>query len=633
MKKDQFQLLLVALLGLLVGLAFLEEPGFGDDLTYWGQGLEVHERGELGWDRGSFHDLRWPVWGVCWALQRGLGFGIASFYGEPLLYLALGAMLAYVLGKRLLDKPAAGWAAAMGFLFHPLIDPVCHRPMPDLSEGVLGAATLVTWWLLMNAEVRARQWLWMAATGLLVYVTESNRVTGAFIVPVLIANTLLFFRARFFWLVGAGIVSAGFYAGEAVFYHHLFGDWLHNIHANMNNAGNKGTEPIPLWTFPFRFADAFWAGGPLVRIYTILTLLGFPYAWRRLGVPGRIVVVWLVGLYLEYSCTPQPVWPIRPLIRDADRFLAGLAIPMSLVAACGVWWLREKILAWKPVRIPAWAVGLVALMLMGTLTKRNWFDLGFVPEFRAYLRSLPPGTKVFTHESMRAIAMMCDADAVAKLDLYAPSAILQSSPDLEKRAAECSEFWYARKLVWLGTRKALEKGALPKQPKLGSYFDEPERDWTLVRLFAKGDTPDLIFYRRRTTETPKPVILGADAPELKGLLPAFPHEWKVDTDPKQSSKQWAVPKNFRGQFVRLETTASSPKPETFTLRLKFRKDETPIAEYLLKPYLHPQGGKEFFVFTVPADADRCDFTLKFNSKAKSVKFENLRVVLETPPKP
>ena len=55
-----------------------------------------------------------------------------------------------------------------------------------------------------------------------------------------------------------------------------------------------------------------------------------------------------------------------------------------------------------------------------------------------------------------------------------------------------------------------------------------------------------------------------------------------------------------------------------------------VAEYLLKPYLHREGGKEFFVFSVPTNADRCDFTLKFNSKAKAVSIRSFRAVVEPP---
>lgn len=628
--KKSAHLPLVALMAILVGLAFIQSPGFGDDLTYWMQALDVHEHGTAAWERGSFHDLRWPVWGICWAIQGMLGFGIASFYGEPLFYLALGSIIAFALGRRLLGNAAAGWAGAMAFLYHPLLDSVCFRPMPDLSEGVLGGAAIGMWWLMANATSRAKTALSSLGVGVLVYILIANRVTGAFIIPILVLNTLLFFPRRFLWLVLSGGVAVVCHAGEAAFYHGLFGDWFHYVNANMRNAGNKGTEPIPLWWLPLRFVDALVKGNPLAPFYFGLALIGIAHAWRRLGTFGRVLVVWFVVLYLEYSCTPQPIWPIRPLLRDADRFLAGLAVPMSLLAIAGLWWLWEKLNAWRPLRLPATATGVVAFIALFAITKRDRFDLGFVPEFREYLCSIPAGTKVFTHEPMRAIALMCDAEKVAELNIDAPPVILQSAPELERRASEASEFWYARKLVWLGTRKALERGEFPKQPKLGSYFDEPEQEWRLVRLLAKGDTPDLIFYRRRTAEMPPPQVLSADAPEFSGLLPELPYEWKSESGKRETKVKWDVPVSLRGNLVRLETVAGSPGPEVFTLRLKFKTGEKVLAEYLLKPYLHPAGGKDFFVFTVPPEAERCEFTLKFNSKAQNIRFESLRAVLETP---
>jgi hypothetical protein len=627
--NPRLHLPLVALLALLVGVLYLQEPGFGDDLTYWAQAFDTHETKLRSLDRSSFHDLRWPVWGVCWAIQAVADYGIISYYGEPLLYLMLGASLAFVLGRRLLGSAPAGWAGAIAFLYHPLLDSVCFRPMPDLSEGILGAAIVASWWGLMNTVMGARAVPLAVLTGVLVYVAEANRVTGAFIVPVLIVNTLLFFRTRFFWLVSAGVVAAVCYAAEMWFLHKLFGDWLHAIHANMGNAGNKGTQPIAVWYLPFRFLDSLWKGNPLAPAYCILAALGIPQAWRNLGVFGRVTVLWFAILYFEYSCMPQPLWPIRPLIRDADRFLAGLAVPMALLAVCGLWWLWEKLNEVRRIRIPATALGAAALLVMSVVSSRTYFDLGFVPDFAAYMRALPPGTRVFTHESMRGIAFLCDPVAARKLSFVAPSnRILHRSADLEQDAAGCSEFWYARKLVWLNTRKKLELSEFKKQPQLASYFDAPEREWTLVRLLAKGDTPDLIFYRRRTPRTPPPQVLAASAPEFSRLVPPIPAEWRKEQGKHEYKERWEVPPSLRGKLVRIEVVAGSDQVEAFTLRLKFKKEGVELAEFNLKPYLHHDGGKDFFALPIPADADDCDVTLKFSTKAKVVKISELRVILE-----
>lgn len=628
--KLRWHYLLVALLALFLSALFLRGPGFGDDLTYWIQAFDTHERGAASIERYSFHDLRWPVWGVCWVIQGIIGFGMGSYHGVPLFYMTLGALLAFTFGRLLLQSVAAGWAGAIGFVFHPLLDSVCFRPMPDLSEGVLGAAVMLAWWAAMNSERKGLTALWAIVTGLFVYITEANRVTGAFIVPVLIVCTLAFFPRRFFWLLLSGIVAAGCYAGEMVVYHGLFGDWLHHIHANMNNAENKGTEPIPLWTLPIRFLDTLWEGNPLARPYCILMVIGIPIAWKRWGKLGRVVVVWFVLLFLTYSCMPQPVWPIRPMVRDADRFLAALAIPFALLSVVGLWWVIEKVKARWNIRIPAPAFGAIAVLLMWAFTSRDRFERGFVPEFHDYLASLKPGTKVFTHEGMRQIAFLCNAGAAKQLAFTAPGRILFRNNKLEAMAAQCDEFWYARKLVWLGGRKQLERRDLEHLPELGSYFDSPERDWTLVRLLAKGDSPDLIFFRRRTPTTPAPVVLNATAPEFAEVMPVLPNEWTREKSERTIRKKWRVPESLRGKSVWLEIVAGSEQVEAFTLRLEFKRAGADVAEFLLKPYLHHGGGKDFFAIPIPPDADTCDLTMKVTGKAKRIHIKSFRALVFAP---
>jgi hypothetical protein len=167
-------------------------------------------------------------------------------------------------------------------------------------------------------------------------------------------------------------------------------------------------------------------------------------------------------------------------------------------------------------------------------------------------------------------------------------------------------------------------------PPLGSYFDTPERDWALVRLLAKGDTPDLIFYRRRTSVDSTPRVLTPEAPEWRDLLPTLPAEWVRGQNDPQAVARFRLPESLRGKLVRLELVAASEPVEAVTLRLKFKQEGKEVAEYLLKPYLHPRGSKEFFVFPIPATADHCDATLKFTAKAARVSFTGLRLVVEDP---
>jgi hypothetical protein len=629
--KDRWHYLLLALVALGIGASFLREPGFGDDFTYWQQAFDVREQGRAAWSQHSFHDLRWPVWGVCWVLQEAFGWGLGAYWGAPLFYLVVGAWLCFGLARRLMESALAGWLSASVFLFHPLLDSVCYRPMPDLSEGVIGAGIVASWWGLMNTVLGRRAILWMVLTGLLVAVAQANRVTGVFIVPVIVIATLAFFPRRLSWAIGAaGIAVAGF-AIEAWFYHGLFGDWLHSIHANMRNTGNKGTPPMDVWVFPIRFLDTMWGGNNILsRPFLLLAIAGTWFAWRQKGILGRVVAMWFVLLYLAYSCTPQPAWPLRPLIRDADRFLAGLTVPMSLLVVAGGFWLRGRIAALDRWKLPAPATVVVVILLLWLISPRTRFDRGFTSEFGEYLRQLPEGTSVFTHDAMRAMAHLCDPIAARRVSFRTSQHILLHHREHEAAAAASTEFWYVRKLIWLSMRKSMERGEFPEQPPLGSYLDEPERHWTLSRLLAKGDTPDLIFYRRRTRDVPAPEVLTAAAPEFQGILPAMPSLWKAQTGPHELTREWPVPERLRGKWVRVEIAAASDFVEAFTLRLKFRTGRTLHAQYILKPYLHAARGKDFFVFAVPAEAEQCEAELKVSRKAKAVRLDGIELVVQEP---
>jgi len=329
------------------------------------------------------------------------------------------------------------------------------------------------------------------------------------------------------------------------------------------------------------------------------------------------------------------VW--QPMLREADRFLCGLVVPFSLLAVAGLWAVVSSRVITKAyaavttrlgrpgIQPPAWALILLAIAVLATTTTRTHFDLGFVPEFRRYLEELPPGTKVFTHESMRALTFLTNASVARRIQWTAPNSIMQQDRALEAQAAQCDEFWYARKLVWLNTRKQLERGEMRRQPPLPSYFDRPEQAWTLKRLLAKGDTPDLIFYRRRSPDAPAPIILNAQSPEFANLIPPLPAQWQkgqktiVEVD-------WPVPESLRGRLVRLEIEAASESVEGFHARLQF--DHERKEEYILKPYLHAESGKEFFVLGIPADAVGCHVVLRFGANSKPVTFFSFRAVLE-----
>ncbi|MGV3533335.1 MAG: hypothetical protein ACO1QR_13280 [Chthoniobacteraceae bacterium] len=658
MRRWPLHLLLLMLLSMGIAALFIREPGFGDDFTYWSFAFDLHERGLNAWQRHSFHDLRWPVWGVSWLLQALFGPGLVSFYGVPLLYVAAGSAIAFTFARLITHSLPASWAAGIAFAFHPLLDTVIYRPMPDLSEGVWGGAALLAWWYMVQAD-RAWKALPLAfLTGLCVYVAESNRITGVFIVTVLFVATLLYARRRFAWLVVAGVFAALFYAAEMAFYHQLFGDWLHNLHANMGGQGNKGTEPIPVWYLPFRFLDTLWKDNPLAPFYCIFAAVGLFIAWAapqrgrwsagtgdeiitaapgRSQVPpmGRATVLWFALIYLQYACAPQPSWPWRPLVRDADRFLCGLAIPMSVLAVIGAaWLLRLPAIQGNRFTRRALArpllVGAALVALMAVITSRTWFSLGSIPEMRAYLKSIPSGTKVFTQHGMRSYSYLVAPDQARRFEWLSRNKILHRQPELESLAAQAGEFWYIRKLVWLTTRKALEKGRQDDSQRLATYFENPDDQWVMSRLLAKGDTPDLIFYRRRTPEMPPPLVLSATAPEIGGVVPPLPRDWRKQ-DAKVVEASWPIPESLRGKLVRVEFEAGSDEVEAFTARLRFKhfkSGDKVLTEYLLKPYLYPEPRKEFFAFQIPRNADRCDIELKLNKGAGAVRFTSFQVVVE-----
>ncbi len=640
--KTRWHLLALAFVAFVLGLIFLREPGFGDDLTYWSFAFDLHERGLAAWQRASFHNLRWPVWGISWLFQSVPATdGLASYYGVPLLYLIAGALIAFSFGRKLIGSSAAGWAAGIAFVFHPLLDSVSYRPMPDLSEGVWGAAIMLAWWWSMTAETRARTVLAAVAAGVGVFVIEANRVTGVFIVPVLILCTLLFFPRRFGWLLLAGAVAALLYAGECYFYKRLFNNWLHDLTANSGNKGAKGTEFPNPWALPFRFIDTLWKGNLLAPVYSLFAIGGVAMVWRRADVLGRVVAVWAAALYLIYSCAPQSLSPFRPLVRDADRFLAALAVPISVLAVAGLWalarWLRARpATARHAARLAALgrgkfgpvAVGIVVVVLLTVITSRERFDAGFLPEMRAYLRSLPDGTKVFSHKAMRELVYLVDPASARRFAWTAPNEIINRTDKLEAAAADCTEFWYARKLLWLTTRKGLEKRTRDDQPPLASYLDAPERDWVMTRLLARGDTPDLIFYRRRTADSPPTELLGPEAPEWRGLIPQLPA--KLTRSHGTVHADWPIPQHFKGRLARFEFSAACADVQGLTVRLRFT-DQRGVkmkVDYLLKPYLYPGGGKEFFAFRIPNEAVTAQLQLKLARHADEVVFTGFRAAIE-----
>ncbi len=625
----------IALAAVAVGVIFLRDPGFGDDFTYWSFAFDLHERGLDAWQKSSFHDLRWPVWLPIWVLQS-LGLtGLAAYYLPPLLYLGAGAILAACLARRLSNSAAMAWAAGLAFALHPLLDSICFRPMPDLSEGVIGAAAVAAWWRLMHAASRGRMWLWAALVGALVFVAESNRLTGVFIAGVLGLNTLLFFRQNLGRLALAGAFAMLFYAGECCFYQWLFGDWLHNLHANLGGKGRKGTGSVNLLAMPFRFLDSLWKGGPLAPIYCIAGLAGMFLAWRRHGTFGKVIVVWFWALYFAYACAPQQLWPWRPLLRDADRFLAGLAVPGAILAVLGCTEALRFLFTRKPrlaamISMRPVTASVLALLAVLILCERERFDLDAVPALRAKIAATPRSSRIFTHEEVRHYAILAAGSPALELKWRVFPDILLFDPKQEQAAAGCDELWYIQKLLWYRTRKNAESAKINTLPKLASFLDEPESRWRITQVITKGDTPDFVFMRSRKPSDPPPAIITAASADMAGILPSAP----FDFNPKDSKKIMfplrPIPASLRGKILYVEMTGSSDHVEAVQSRLLAYAGDGMRAEYLLKPYWFEKGGK--FLLAVPIPADATEFTgdVTLHKSTKFFRLDSFRAFVITP---
>ncbi len=643
--KPRIHALLLLVISLGVSFLYLSPPRFGDDFTYWCYGFDIHERGLDAWTRSGFHQLRWPVWGLCWLMQGIFGIGLASYYFAPFLFLALGALVSFAVGWKIFQKSAYAWACGTAFLFHPLLDSNISRPMPDINEGVIGAGAVFAWWILMHAETRGRILRASVVCGACLFLAEENRLTGVFFAPLLGCLTLLFFRKQWSRLLLPYGVFAVLLGGQMAFYQVRFGDWLHFIHANAGAKGKVGTEVMMPWLAPFRFLDTLVKGSFLMPVYAMLGALGMWFGWRSHGRVGRVVVAWFWLLYLAYACAPQQIWPYRPMLRDAARFLSSLAIPYSVLVVLGVlgliellgkrvWFSRADIagkISRHPVRTGIFASVVLAVCSGAPVGVRDFYSLDHIPALSAAMRALPPDAKVFTHRHMRMLAYLADAQAAEKVHWIAEDKwITDNDPELIADAANATDFWYIRKLALMKLSKGIsnEENKLKKQPPLAPWFDTPERDWQLVNIFARGDTPDIVLYHRREATTPPALVLTSESPEFKGMIPPLPHEWKKGQTADVLNLESPLPATLRGKLIRVEMEAASDAREAFVVQVAFKvagKFESP---YMMKPYFYAEGGKEFVCLPVPADADACRIRMRFHKSAKQVRVTSFRIVAE-----
>ncbi|MDD5350520.1 MAG: hypothetical protein PHQ12_09950, partial [Chthoniobacteraceae bacterium] len=572
--------------------------------------------------------------GLAWILQGIFGPGAVSYYGIPLFYVVCGGLLAFVLGARVFENRAAAWGCAIAYLFHPLLDDVIYRPMPDLSEGVFIAAAVLCWMSLAEREKARERLPWALAVGGVCALLYANRLTGVFVFGVLaaVAGVLSWRNPRFplrqavLWLGVAGLAWLAFVSLEGLLYHRICGDFFHSVTANLGARGRKGTESVHLLTLPFRFFGSLWMGGFLTSVFTVLAILGGWRMWRTGERRQRAIVAWAVALYLCYNCALQSVFPPRPLLRNADRFLCSLAVPMALLAWAGVrwlWTLWPAGLAWSRRR-PV-AMGCLVVVTLALIGDRDFFELGYLPGLRAAVRATPPGTRVFTHDTMRFAAMLADADAASRLQWLTEKNIFRMEKNVEERAAQADAFWYCRKHLWLSARKQLERDENVDAGRIASYLERPDPTWMLQRVVMHEDSPDFVFYRKRPAGVPNARRMTFS--ELCPQAPALPLRWSHGQTLNLKYRM-PLPEALRGKMVRLEIEGKSDVVEAISVDLFFFHNGKRIQLHDIQPYLQHKRGIDFHALKVPSKADSCEAQITIAAKTKTLEIDQIWVVAE-----
>jgi len=435
-------------------------------------------------------------------------------------------------------------------------------------------------------------------------------------------------------------VFLAFIAIEGLIYKRITGDFFHAIHANLGARGRKGTDSIPVYTLPFRFLGGLWKSGHLGPFYFLAALLGIGVLWQRPGRFGKVIVVWAISLYLAYSCSLQSVFPPRPLLRDAERFLCSLALPFSVLATAGGLFLLGLLARLKPLSflnnrrlagasgLALFVVSLLALSLVQG--RRVLFNTGFLPRLSSYLDTLPEGTHIFTHKAMRAAAFLANGEKAAKMEWYAPHSVFNYKEAHETAAEAADEFWYCRKLSWLKTRQAIEREGLEEQERLGSYFANPVEKWSLQQAIEVGGVPEFILYTRRAADDPRPLELTLK--DLAPSAPDFPFEWKRPASAKKKKSidktyDLPIPGNLRGKALQVRMTAHASFVQSLRVTLRFYNGEKALHTMEFRPYFHPTSGVDFHTFEVPPEATRCEAKLAFNPKAKDLTISDFTVFL------
>lgn len=638
----------------------------GDDIDYYGFALHRHiPRAEFPPDDG-FHFLRWPVWGLIWFYQFFGGYGWGSFLFVPFLCLAVSCAIAFYIGRELGGWIVGGLAALLIF-FHPLMDPLVTRPMPDVVECALGGVGFLVVWKFLHSSIRRSVGACLgygAVLGLLIFITWANRPTG--LIWVIAVGLLSLFRWREVWLlwISALLVFAICFVVEGLIYQNIFGNFWHSWDANLKATGRKGTEPMPFWKLPFRFLDTFAAGGALKLPYFLLMLMGCWVVWLQ-GIRGKWVVGWMVLVYLGISCAVQPVFPLRPLVRDGARFLGAVALPAGILTAFGMkalWHFLGK--RWdfllRPLLKNSAAVGLIIVLALAS--SRNRWNPDFLPELRAWLQKIKPGEVIKTHNNFYETAFLVDAKKAQQLTWSIfERGQLAKVPDLLNPDQEggLDHLLLHRPRVIVTTRKALEKGKVFEGGELAQDLLSADSRWQLYDVLyrssetVRGGLPDFFWFQPAPNDVLALNITSyaselnwienppdedeRDLFEKKGSGKLFYEEGLglvfERTAPGQVvyvlSERIPLPQELRGRVLDFRVRTVSHKVEPFVSYVRFfdalgREIETQEIEF----FAAPNGFWDFSAVKIPSEAVFVQWKIAVSNACQGFVLKEVRLLSE-----
>lgn len=620
--------------------AFVRAPMMGDDIDYFGYALHrLMPRAEFPPDEG-FHFLRWTVWGPIWLSMLVLGPGFGAYLFVPAFCLGACAAAVYRIGRQLMGEPGGLLAAALLF-FHPLMDDLVLRPMPDIVEGLLvTCGFLLLWGRIERPEKRvgvAGQSAVGIALGALVFLSWVNRPTGLiWFIAAAIASAIFAPRRLLPLFPVALVVAAACFAIEGAVYQKMFGDFWHSIQANLGATDRKGTDPVPFWWLPLRYLGVIASGGALKTLLLVCSVGGGVALWRSGGGRGRFLVAWCVLLYLGVSCAVQSVAPLKPLVRVGERFIGGLAIPLSLLAAAGL--LAAWRTAWVQGRFPprlrrpwmGWVVGIAALC---ALSSRSWRDTAFLPALRAWVVALPEGSVV-----------AADGDAYEAAFVAAPGPARRIEWEIVDRRKlkggeslpgvdQARHLLVCRPRLMVTLRKHMESGRLggdeplpadlfgPTMPwELGDVAFQPvelDKEAALLGVGRAARAPDFLWFRRG--------VEGDGGEPVSVLGDVARWEWRGDSgsagelsaDPggglafrrtgkgqaRLVSRAFPVPPSWRGRAIQARIRIESTRPEPAEIYIAFfDRSGTPLGTQVLRTYAAKAGLWDFNAVRVPGGA-------------------------------